>query len=316
MSLSLLLVSFLTFVEFNCENLFDCHHDSLKQDYEFLPEGPRKWNQRKFWNKLNNISKTIISCGMKGNDWFMPDFIALCEVENDSCMQYLCKRSALRKAQYEYIITQSPDVRGIDVALMYAPGRFLPISHYSLNIQPVKDMRPTRDILYVSGRIMTDDTLHIFVVHAPSKYGGSKQTLPYRKAVTHRLAMAIDSIKGKHKEPNIIVAGDFNDYANSPALRPLYDTGMVNVSEKATGTHGTPASYKYKGEWKSIDHIFFSSWLLPELLSCHINDAPFLLEKDEKYGGVQPFRTYRAYHYRNAYSDHLPIVVRFTMPQP
>lgn len=201
MLLSLFLASLFTFVELNCENLFDCRHDSLKQDMEFTPDGERRWTERKYWNKLNNTAKSIISCGTDGNDWHLPDMIALCEVENDSVMRDLTKRSLLRNANYEYIMTSSPDIRGIDVALAYSPGSFAPIRHYPIRIEPMEGMRPTRDILYVSGRIITGDTLHVFVVHMPSRYGGERLTRPHRRLVGERLCHAIDSLRAACHDP-------------------------------------------------------------------------------------------------------------------
>ncbi len=310
MTLNILLVSLLTFVELNCENLFDYRHDSLKNDIEFTPEGSRKWTRQKYWNKLNNIAKEIISCGVDGREWYIPDLIALCEVENDSVMHDLTKRSLLRNAAYEYIMTDSPDERGLDVALAYSPGSFAPIRHYPLRITPLKGMRHTRDILYVSGRIITDDTLHVFVVHAPSRYGGEKATRPHRRLVADKLSMAIDSIKHVSSDPKIIIAGDFNDYAESESLKELYKHGMTNISHGAKGKNGAKGSYKYKGAWNSIDHILTTGNISTDVKECFINDTPFLLEEDSKYGGVQPFRTYRAYRYRKGYSDHLPVVAR------
>ena len=46
MSLSLLLVSLFTFVELNCENLFDYQHDEGFNDYEYLPKAAKKWDGR------------------------------------------------------------------------------------------------------------------------------------------------------------------------------------------------------------------------------------------------------------------------------
>lgn len=138
MCLSLLLSSLLTLVQLNCENLFDCRHDSLKQDIEFTPEGDRRWTASKYWDKLDNTAKAIISCGTEDGDWRLPDLVALCEVENDSVMHDLTRRSLLRSANYEYIMTSSPDERGIDVALLYSPGSFAPVRHYPLRIKPMK----------------------------------------------------------------------------------------------------------------------------------------------------------------------------------
>lgn len=314
MGLSLLLVSLFTLVELNCENLFDCRHDSLKADIEFTPEGNRRWTERKYWNKLNNISKEILACGIHDDDWNLPDIVALCEVENDSVMRDLTKRSLLRNAGYKYIMTNSPDVRGIDVALLYAPGRFLPVRHYPIRVSPIDGMRPTRDILYVSGRVLTGDTLHLFVVHAPSRYGSEKSTRPHRMAVIDRLGEAVDSLRHVCVSPNIIITGDFNDYADGPSVVRLGDFGMTNISAGAVGRNGARGTYKYKGEWRSIDQILVCGKLLHWQPSCSIYDAGFLLEADDKYGGVQPFRTYRAWEYRNAYSDHLPLVARFLLP--
>ena len=121
--LSFVLASFLTFVELNCENLFDCRHDSLKQDTEWLPDGARHWTPARYWRKLNNLGQEILSCQEDG----VPDLVALVEVENDTCLFDLTHRSLLRNAGYEYLMTESPEVRGIDVALLYQPFSFRPM---------------------------------------------------------------------------------------------------------------------------------------------------------------------------------------------
>lgn len=308
------LISLLTFVQLNCENFFDFMHDDDKEDIEFTPEGDRRWNENKFWTKLRNISSEIISCGMEGDDWRLPDLVALCEVENDTVMEYLVNRSPLRRAGYEYVMTNSPDIRGIDVALLYHPGKFRLIDSYPLRITPTPGMRPTRDILYASGRIITGDTIHILITHAPSKYGGEKRTRPNRMLVTDRLCEATDSIRAVCAEPCIIIAGDFNEYASSETLKKLYDRQLTNISEKAKGKNGALGSYKYKGEWNSIDHILVGGKLAEYHYETIINDSHFLLEDDERYGGKQPFRTYRGWKYRKGYSDHLPVVARFKLP--
>lgn len=313
MGLSLLLVSLLTLVEFNCENLFDCQHDSLKEDLEFTPQGNRRWTEKKYRNKLDNIARAVITCG-DGDEWRLPDIVALCEVENDLVMRDLTGRTLIRNAGYEYVMTSSPDVRGIDVALMYRQDAFAPVRHYPLRVEPPDGMRPTRDILYVAGRVVTGDTLHLFVVHAPSRFGGEKPTRAYRMAVAGRLCEAVDSLRGVCREPCIIVAGDFNDYGSDPSLVYLQGHGLTDISANATGSNGAGGTYKYKGRWGSLDHILVYGRPAAWLQSCNVCDAPFLLEPDAKYGGVQPYRTFRGWQYRNAYSDHLPLVARFLLP--
>ena len=304
MFLSLLLTGFLTLVELNCENMFDCQHDSLKDDTEWMPDGKRKWTPARYWRKLNHIGQEILSCQQEG----VPDLVALVEVENDSCLFDLTHRSLLRGAGYDYLMTQSPDVRGIDVALLYQPMTFRPICYDYLDVKPLEGMRPTRDILYVQGETLRGDTLHVFVVHAPSRFGGEKQSRPNRQLVADRLIGVVRQLPADAK---VIIAGDFNDGATDPALRFLEDNGLHNVTAKATGSHGAKATYRYQGVWQSIDHVFVSPVLLNSVEQSFINDAPFLLEEDKKYGGVKPLRTYNGYRYQRGFSDHLPLVVRF-----
>ena len=296
----------LTLVELNCENLFDCRHDSLKQDSEWLPDGQRKWTPARYWRKLNHIGQEILSCQDEG----VPDLVALVEVENDSCLYNLTRRSLLRHAGYEYIITESPDVRGIDVALLYQPFTFRPLCFDFIPVPPLEGMRPTRDILYVQGETQRGDTLHVFVVHAPSRYGGERATRPNRRLVADRLLAAI-RLYVPQAGGKVLVCGDFNDYADSPALLYLQDNGLYNVTATARGLHGAPGTYRYDGRWQSIDHVLVSALLRDSVRQVFINDAPFLVEEDKKYGGVKPFRTFNGYRYQRGFSDHLPLVVRF-----
>ena len=306
MFLTLILSSLLTFMELNCENLFDTRHDSLKNDLEFLPDGSYKWTPYRYWAKLNHLGQEIVAQSDP-----VPDFVAMCEVENDSVMFDLTKRSLLRNAGYEYVMTSSPDERGIDVALLYQPASFALLHSHSIRIKPLPDTRPTRDILYASGLVITGDTLHIFVVHAPSRRGGEQVSRPYRLLVASQLVEAVDSVYAISRDAKIIIAGDFNDYADSPALQYLYEHHLINMSADAQGSHGAKATYRWHGDWRSLDQILFSPSLSRLKMSCQIGDLPFLLEDDEKYGGKKPFRTYLGPRYLGGYSDHLPLVAKF-----
>ena len=307
MFLTLILSSLLTFMELNCENLFDTRHDSLKNDLEFLPDGSYKWTPYRYWAKLNHLGQEIVAQSDP-----VPDFVAMCEVENDSVIFDLTKRSLLRNAGYEYVMTSSPDERGIDVALLYQPASFALLHSHSIRIKPLPDTRPTRDILYASGLLITGDTLHIFVVHAPSRRGGEQASRPYRLLVASQLAEAVDSVYAISRDAKIIIAGDFNDYADSPVLQYLYEHHLINMSADAQGSHGAKATYRWHGEWRSLDQILCSPSLAARKQSSVIGDLPFLLEDDEKYGGKKPYRTYLGPRYLGGYSDHLPLVVQFS----
>ena len=308
MILSLLLSGFLTFVELNCENLFDYTHDAGKQDTEFLPESDRHWTSKRYWHKLNMVAQELLSCSDEGNG--IPDLVALCEVENDSVMRDFTRRSLLRNAGYQYLMTSSPDERGIDVALLYAPASFAPIRSYAIRVNPVEGMRVTRDILYACGETVSGDTLHVFVVHQPSKFGGEKHSRPFRLAVADRLCQSIDSIRAISPDAKLMVAGDFNDGAVSPSLLQYEQHGLVNLTKYAKGANGVRGTYRYKGEWESIDHILGSSSINNKVDTAFIHAPQFLLEEDARYGGYRPRRTYIGPRYQGGFSDHLPLVVR------
>ena len=300
----------LTIVELNTENLFDTRHDTLKNDYEFLPDSPRHWTRTKYWQKLNRIGQTIIACGEDSSGWTLPDIVGLCEVENDSVLFDLTRQSLLRKARYEYVMTASNDTRGIDVALLYSPFSFRLIKADTIRVIPMKEMRPTRDILYVEGEIESGDTLHVFLLHAPSRMGGELYSRPFRKHVMEQLCNVIDSLRRQYVEPKLLVMGDFNDYADSPSLQLAYEHGLINVSAEAHGCNGAKGTYRYHGEWGSLDQILVSENLRSWVIDCRINDARFLLEEDIKYGGVKPRRNYNGMRFNNGFSDHLPLVLR------
>lgn len=305
-----ILLFLFTFVEYNVENLFDTVHDEGKQDEEFLPDAPHHWTRHRYWQKLDHISQALVSCG-DTSAGHLPDMAVLTEVENDSVMRDLTRRSPLRTARYEYVMTSSPDLRGIDVALIYSPFAFRLLNHHSVRVTPPAGRRPTRDILYASGLLISGDTLHLIAVHAPSRAGGESQTRPYRMLVAERVCDIVDSIRSATSHPLILITGDFNDYSQNASIRLITDHGFKEVSRKAVGSHGARGTYRFHGEWGSLDHIFCNDIMAERFYDCHINDAPFLLEEERKYGGVKPFRTFLGPRYLGGFSDHLPIVAAF-----
>lgn len=310
--IGLLLLSLFTFVELNCENLFDTRHDSLRHDEEYLPASALRWTPQRYWRKLNHIGKAILSCGELDSGMMVPDMVVLTEVENDSVMHDLTRRSLLRGAGYSYVITSGPDIRGIDVALMFSPYAFRLINNHAIRVEPPAGFRPTRDILYASGELIGGDTLHVFALHAPSRRGGEAATRIYRMQVAQRVAEAVDSVRHCNRHPLILIAGDFNDYTGDASLQFLETHGVREVSAQATGRHGAMGTYRYHGVWASLDHVLCNAALTAHLHSCYVNDMPFLLVDDEKFGGKKPRRNYLGPKYLNGYSDHLPLVTIFS----
>lgn len=297
------------FMTYNVENLFDCIDDTLTNDDPFLPEATRHWTRYRYWNKLQAISSTI---AMAGEDR-APDFVALCEVENDSVMYDLTRRSSLRTAKYEYLMTTSNDPRGIDVALMYKTSTFRPFAHHLLRLpqEHISEGQHVRDILLVSGELHMGDTIDLFVCHLPSRLNGH-QSEKLRQRVVEYMCQAIDSITHERTQPRIIVMGDFNDTPHKKSsLNPLTEkAGLTCITKDLNG------SYRYKGQWEQIDHVYLSPTLLhsDDTPSLHLspkgpwNFAPaHLTEPELRYGGLRPRRTYNGMRYEGGTSDHLPV---------
>lgn len=292
---------------YNVENFFDIRNDSVKQDDEFTPSGYKKWNFYRFRKKYQRISKVIAGVGEE----HIPALIGMCEVENDSTLIHLTQYSALKHLGYRFLITESPDERGIDVALLYQRDQFKVLDKKELVVPVLKNHKPTRNILYVKGLTLTLDSLHVFVVHLPSRSSGKKQSDGYRLHVIRRLISEIESLKETEPDPYILVMGDFNAGADDFVVQELMRKADLNLMRHDQPKIGT---YKYKGEWETIDHIIVSSPLVkrPGLMTVKTDKsriyAPdYLLKTDEVYGGKKIFRTYSGYRYEGGFSDHLPV---------
>lgn len=276
----------------NVENLFDCKDDSLKADEEFLPDGERAWNEGRYWKKIKDVSRVIMATG--GDT--PACLVGLCEVENDTVMRDLTKRSLLSTIGYQYVMTDSPDRRGIDIALMYVPEIFQLLGHESLRIPSAENnLPPTRDILHAWGILLGRDTLHVVVCHLPSKASNSKASSRNRTLALSILQHLVDSIQQK----KLLVMGDFNE-------EKIRLNGLKDLTPK---THGRIGSYRYKGAWQWIDHIF-TNWHEVTMLKTFSDEWT---REEDSHGGWHPRRTYKGPAYAGGISDHLPIYSDFSV---
>lgn len=288
-------------MSYNVENLFDTIHAEGKLDADFTPTGEYHWTGWRLRRKLRELSKVIVAV-----DSVRPvDVIGLCEVENDSVMTMLTQRTMLRRIGYRYVMTDSPDPRGIDVALVYNPLTFALLEHRT--IRP-STSTPTRDILTATG-VNRADTISLYMVHLPSRKGGGKASRN-RLRVIDALLADIDSVSTEHPARTFVVMGDFNDELKGTKLRPFSQRGFI---DETVGKH--PGTYKYQGEWSTIDHVLVrgteSATFRHEAAICNL---PFLLESDSTVDGVRPFRTYLGPVYKGGISDHLPVLLRLQYP--
>ncbi len=215
---------------YNVENLFDPWDDTLTMDDEFLPGGDRNWTYQRYKEKVNKLYKTIVALG----EWDAPSLIAVCEIENKRVLKELLQETPLKKIDYEIVHFDSPDRRGIDVALLYRKDRFtiLYSGKYSV-IFPGDVNYATRDILYVKGMIngAPSDPLHIFVNHWPSRRNGQMASETRRMIASASLTGIVDSLLLVEEGAKIIIMGDFNDQPENKSLTNLVsarDPGLVD----------------------------------------------------------------------------------------
>jgi len=315
-------------MSYNIENLFDTKDDPKKEDNEFLPTSTRYWTNGRYYHKLQQIAKVINSAGA----WQTPALIGLCEIENDSVVTDLLTRTPLKNQHYRYCITQGSDPRGINIALLYQHDKFAYLNHSSIPIRHSNNRNKlSRDILHVWGKVISNDTLDIFICHFPSRYGGEVESQWHRYNAAQTLRSLCDSIHLIRQSSQIIIMGDFNDTPEDFSIKKVLGVQKLSKANdrpkqkeslilynlfSELPVNSIPGSHKYQGEWSQLDQIMISSninnsqnsiRLVPE--SIQIFSPSFLLTKDKTWRGTRPKRTYYGFKYEGGFSDHLPLTV-------
>lgn len=194
-------------ISYNVENLFDTQDNPLADDEEFLPQGQRHWTPKRYNHKLQQLAKVITAAG----EWTEPALVGLCEIENDSTLYQLCHRTPLRTQAYRYVCSDTDDPRGIRVALIYQRDQFALVGYESLRIPFRGGRKRSRPLLHVWGRVVTGDTLDVFVCHFPSRSGGQLESESFRMDAARHLRRACDSLYQLRQHPHLIAMGDLND---------------------------------------------------------------------------------------------------------
>lgn len=308
-------------VFWNLENLYDPYDDTTTLDNEFTPTGSRHWTYSKFLVKLNHVAKTLISIGK----WEPPVITGLCEVENRYVLNKLIYETPFKRWKFKFIHHESPDARGIDVALLYRPEKFHLLTSKTISIRfPFDSVSQTREILIVSGTVFHDDTITLLVNHWPSRRGGYMQSQPRRDYVAGILKRLVDSIQRINPYSNVLIMGDFNDEPDQESIRTILgaiaDTSkgvpgsLINLMLPKINREGT---IKFQGRWSIIDQFIVSETMIrgENGLQCDEGDisiykAGFLLLEDTRFFGSKPNRTYIGPRYNGGFSDHLPITLQ------
>lgn len=305
---------------YNIENLFDTINDPTIDDEEFLPTGTKKWDSEKYFKKLENIS-TVVSSINKDE---LPEIIGFAEIENRSVLEDLIKTDLLKNGNYQIIHKDSPDSRGIDVALLYRPDEIKYISHKFIPFSADYQLEyQLRDILYMKGVLNKKDTIHIFVNHWKSRSGGEKETEIQRISQAQNLRDQVDQILAANKNVKILIMGDLND---GPRNTSIFESLKANnnssdyhnlfnlMLSQADAGKGTNA---YRNTWTMLDNLIVSQSFLDNNTGFvvqgntgHIFDADWITFTNNK-GEKSPNRTYGGNNYFGGYSDHYPVYVTF-----
>ncbi|MEZ4983741.1 MAG: endonuclease [Saprospiraceae bacterium] len=297
---------------YNVENLFDTADDPVTMDEEFTPEGDKAWTQDRFQAKLDKIAQV-----MTGMEY--PAIMGFCEVENKAVLTALCEHATLKGKAYTPVHFDSPDLRGIDVALLYQKNDFELLDATPIRIDFPSWLEPesytSRDILHVTLRhTVTKEVIHVFVNHWPSRRGGGAESEHRRLWVSAHLRRAVDAVLIDNPLATLFIMGDFNDEPRNRSLSYALGTlkvddkrqvpgllynAFLNVDTKLTG------SYNYKGQWNMLDQIIYAGLQAPNLWRMQgygVFRQDWLLYKD-----TAPNRTYGGNQYYGGYSDHLPV---------
>lgn len=304
---------------YNLENLFDTINAPDVKDTEFTPEGSKLWNGERYFHKTHNMAKVISQIGTEIN----PDGLAILgisEVENLGVIQDLVAQPSLKNRNYQIIHYDSPDRRGVDVAMLYNAKYFRPYktSSHRLYVDKLKNFK-TRDQLLVDG-ILSGDTIHIIVNHWPSRYGGEKRSRWLRNAAAQLSRKISDSILQINPNARIVVMGDLNDNpTNESVIKYMRAKGKQSKLEDNDFFNPMWKMYKkgngtlaWHDTWSLFDQIMISQALLGKdylhikYLKAVIYKKPFLINKDGRYKGY-PYRTFVGNTFQGGYSDHLPV---------
>lgn len=311
---------------YNVENLFDTINQNGRWDAEYTPEGRRMWDTQRYNNKLTHLAEAIADMTTPETP-IGPAVIGLAEVENETVVADLVNRidSVLQSRSLQpwglhYVHHDSPDPRGIDVAMLYNPAYFevTNVVNHSLTL-PDEPQFATRDQMAVSGRLL-GQPLAVVVNHWPSRLGGNAESEYRRIAAGQRCRQIVDSLRASDPDMGIVVMGDLND---DPRDKSVTDgLGATGVREE-TGSQGLFNPFRwihdngvgtlcYRGDWNLFDQIIVSGNLLADEVSdtltywkADVHNKPMLRTRSGKYKNY-PLRTFSGDNYLNGYSDHFP----------
>ncbi len=303
---------------YNVENLFDTINSVGVNDAKYTPENEMPWNTERYFHKLDQLARVIKAMDTVNG---FPVVIGLSEIENENVLIDLVAHDSLKDAAYSYLHKNSPDLRGIDVAMIYQPEFYQPLSTNFIYVNLPDSARRTRDILYSKGILGGADTVHLFFNHWVSRWGGQEATEPSRILIAGLLKQITDSIMETNPNSAIILAGDLNDNPTDTSVFHVLGAVKPETPAKEKKLYNLSLSKFENGEgslyyrnWDMFDQFIVSSALLETENKVHLLSEDqqivkydWMLYKPKK-GDSRPSRTAAKYYY-GGFSDHLPVMI-------
>jgi hypothetical protein len=304
-------------VFYNVENLFHPTDEPDRDDDSFTPGGDHHWTYARYRKKLNDIGRCLAMIGGKTP----PAVIGFAEIENRRVLSDLASQTILSRTNYGIIHKDSPDRRGIDVGMLYDPALFTPETYELLSVDTSIYRLFTREMLYVKGLLFGKNTIHLFVVHWPSRRGGQVGSEKNRIFTAKMLKAKVQEIMNEDSLANILMMGDFNDNPDDKSLKEELNAGkpsgvsfghsLANLMwELAAKNEGSYVRQHNFLEWDNLDQIIVSGSLYNGSSGLKIDEGKarifkpsWLLDRD----GLRLFPTYRGPRYLGGFSDHLPV---------
>ena len=308
---------------YNLENFYDTINDPNKDDDEFTPKGKNNYSPKVFLEKVDKLAEVISIIGVdKAENGFA--LLGVAEVENQDVLDVLCKHPKLRNRNLKSIIFEGPDQRSIDCGLIYNPTYFKMLAAQSLTVPFDSGERPTRDVLYVTGKL-NGELVHVFVNHWPSRSGGEAASRPKRKIAASVSRKVIDSLMSIDPLTKVIVMGDLNDDPIDESVTKVLGTQWKIDEVKKGGLYNPWTSFykrgigtmAYQDSWGLFDQIIVSyGFLKNNSGKLHFREAEvfnrgFMVEKDGQFKGY-PKRSYSYGLWNEGYSDHYPTIIFLT----
>ena len=314
-------------VFYNVENLFDPYNDPLTADDAFTPSGSMRWTAARYARKCARIGRVLGDIAAPDGEF--PTLIGLAEVENRGVVADIAATEPLAGAGYALVHFDSPDERGIDVALLFRPDRFVLEGCQAVRTEvPQLPHFRTRDILTVWGTI-DREPFFVVVSHWPSRLGGQQASEFKRLAVGAQIRRLADSVATRCPATKIVIMGDFNDDPTDPSVTDALGAGYEPDETSEGGLFNPFAALFRAGEgtlaynrvWNLFDQIVVSANLTADTAAGYrlqrdaatgrsgaVFRPDYLLQSEGDYRG-SPRRTYVGNRYTDGYSDHLPVYI-------